>query len=337
MAATQIANVVVPEVFTSYVQLLSTEKSAFIQSGVVVEDPQFSEMLNGGGRTFNMPHWEDLADTEANVSSDALVGVSDAVPDLITSGQDISVRHNRNHSWSSADLAGQLAGSDPQDAIANRVAAYWVRQEQSYLINTLEGVFADNLANDSSDMINDVALPAGGTPTAVNLFSAEAFIDTQQTMGDAMDNLVACAMHSVVFSRAKKNNLIDFIPDSRGEVDIPFFQGLRVIVDDGMPAVANTGNVDYTTYFFGAGSIGRGTGSPKVSTEIDRFILAGDGGGQEVLVNRREFILHPRGIQWTDTTIAGQSPDNSELATTANWDRVFDRKLIRLAALVTNG
>ncbi len=337
MAATQIVDVVVPAQFSAYVQVLSTELSAFVRSGVVVQEEQFDQMLSGGGRIFDMPFYNDLANTEANVSSDALAGVDDAVPEKITTGQDKAIRHNRNQVWSSADLTGQLSGDDPQDAIVLRVADYWVRQQQSYLINMLAGVFADNVANDSGDMVVDIALGGAGTPTAVNLFSAEAFIDAQQTMGDAMDQLVAVAMHSVVFSRAKKNNLIDFIPDSEGSVDIPFFQGLRVILDDGMPTALVSGNIEYTTYFFGAGAIASGVGSPKVATEVDRFILAGKGGGQEVLVNRIEWILHPRGVAFQDASVAGQSPTNAELATATNWNRVFERKLIRLAALITHG
>jgi hypothetical protein len=33
----------------------------------------------------------------------------------------------------------------------------------------------------------------------------------------------------------QKNNLIDFIPDAEGHINIPTFLGRRVIVDDGMP------------------------------------------------------------------------------------------------------
>ena len=337
MALTQISDVVVPEIFTDYVQLLTAQKSAFIQSGVVELSPFLSELLAGGGQTFNIPLFNDLTDTESNVSSDEAVGGNDSTPLKTTTGQEIAVRHNRNQSWSSADLSAALAGADPMESIASRVSDYWVRQSQTMVISSIQGVIADNIANDSSDMINVISLAAGGTPTASNLFSAEAFIDTVQTMGDFGEDLVAVSMHSVVFRRAQKNNLIDFIPDARGEVNIATFLGRRVIVDDGMPAVANTGNVDYSTYLYGAGSVAAGIGTPRVATEVEREPKAGAGGGQEILYNRVEQIYHPRGLKFLVAGISGQSPTFAELQAAAQWDRVFERKLVKIAELRTNG
>lgn len=338
MALVQIADVVVPEVFTDYVQLLTAQKSAFVQSGVIETSPLLDSVLSGGGRTFNIPHFKDLLDTEANVSTDEAIGVNDAIPEKITTGQEIAQRHNRNQVWSAADLASALAGPDPMDAIASRVADYWVRQQQTFLISSLRGVFADNEANDGGDMINDIAIGGAGVVDATNLFSAEAFIDTIQTMGDFGDDLVAVAMNSVVFRRAQKNNLIDFIPDARGEVDIATFLGRRVIVDDGLPALSDGfGHTEFTTYLFGAGSVASGTGSPRVGTEVNREPLAGRGGGQEFLHSRIEWILHPRGTAWITGSQAGESPTNAEMVLAANWDRRFERKLVKLAELRTNG
>ncbi len=339
MALVQISDVIVPEIFAQYVVVESTALSAFVQSGVIVDDPALVAFLAGGGRTFDLPFWNDVADTEANISTDQAVGIADAVPEKITTGKQIVQRQNRNQAWSAADLTSALAGSDPIAVITSLVAGYWVRQEQLQLISSVQGVIADSIANDSSDMINVISLAAGGTPAATNFFSAEAVIDTIQTMGDHGANLAAISMHSVVFSRAKKNNLIDFIPDSENAAaaQIPFYNGLRVIVDDGMPAVANSGNIDYSTYLFGSGAFRRGVGSPRVPAEVERQALAGKGGGQEFLVSRQERSLHPTGTQWTASSMALESPTNAELALAANWDKVVDRKLIPVAELRTNG
>ncbi len=340
MALVQISDIIVPEIFAQYVVVESTALSAFVQSGVIVDDPALSAFLAGGGRNFDLPFWNDVADTLANISTDQAVGGgNDAVPEKITTGQQIVQRHNRNQSWSAADLTSALAGSDPISVITSLVAGYWMRQEQLQLIASVQGLIIDSIDNDASDMINIISLAAGGTPDATNFFSAEAVIDTVQTMGDHGANLAAISMHSVVFSRAKKNNLIDFIPDSENTAAaaIPFYNGLRVIVDDGMPAVANTGNIDYSTYLFGSGSVRRGIGTPRVPAEVERQALAGKGGGQEFLVSRVESALHPTGTQWTASSMALESPTNAELALAANWDKVVDRKLIAIAELRTNG
>jgi len=337
MAATQLSDLIVPEVFTGYVQLLSEEKSAFRNSGVLVDSPLLDQLLAGGARLFNVPHFRDLAQTESNVSSDN--PASNATPQNITTGQEIAQRHNRNQVWSSMDLNAALAGADPMEAIAALVSDYWVRQEQRMVISATQGIFADNEANDSGDMLVDIAIGAAGTVTAAHLFSAEAVIDAQQTLGDSQMDVGVIAMHSVVFTRAKKNNLIDFIPDARGEVDIPFFLGLRVVVDDGLPAVSDgNGHIEYSTYIYGGGVFARGVGSPRVPTEVDRAPLSGDGGGQEFLITRVEWSHHPRGFAWLAASQAGESPTNAELAAAANWDRRFpERKQVKVAELRTNG
>jgi len=336
MAATQLTDLIIPSVFAEYVQVLSAERSAFRNSGVLVDSAFISGLMDGGARLFNVPHFRDLAQTESNVSSDN--PAASATPLNITTGQEIAQRHNRNQVWSSMDLNEALAGADPMQAIANLVATYWIRQEQRMLISGVRGVIADNVANDAGDMVRNVALGIAGTPTAANLFSAEAFIDAQQTMGDAQGDLGVVAMHSVVFTRAKKNNLIDFIPDSTGVVDIPFFLGLRVVVDDGLPVVTVNGNPEYSTYLFGQGAILKGSRLPLNPVAVQREELTGNGGGQEILVSRVEWVHHPRGFAWLAGSQAGNSPTNAELILAANWDRRYpERKQIKIAELRTNG
>ena len=103
MAVTKIADVVVPQIFTPYKQQITEQKSALIQSGVVVRDPALDTMLAGGGLTFNTPSWKDLDNDEENASSDD-DGTS-SVPKKIGTATEISVRLSRNQSWSAMDLA----------------------------------------------------------------------------------------------------------------------------------------------------------------------------------------------------------------------------------------
>src|SRR5699024_3674039 len=100
--------------------------------------------------------------------------------------------------------------------------------------------------------------------------------------------------------------------------------GKRVIVDDGMPV---NGDV-FTSYIFGAGAFGLGNGGAPVPTETDRDSLA----GEDILINRQHFILHPRGVKFTDSSVTGKSPTNAELENQANWNRVYENKNIRIVA-----
>lgn len=328
---TKIADIVVPEIFTPYVQQLTEEKAQIIQSGILSVDPALTELMAGGGLTFNAPSWKDLDNDADNVSSDNDGATS--TPNKIGTLTEIAVRLSRNNSWSSMDLAAALAGEDPMAAIANRVAYYWARRLQAATVATMNGVIADNAANDSGDYTVDIS--GVSFVDGVTNFSAEAFLDAATTMGDSMGDLVAVIVHSVVYNRMQKNNLIDFIPDARGEVNIPTFLGRRVVVDDGMP---RTGNV-YDTWLFGAGALRLGNGSPKVPTEVDRVPAAGNGGGQEVLYSRIEWSIHPVGHAYVGTPASG-GPSNANtannLAAATSWNRVYaERKQIKFARLVT--
>lgn len=337
MAVTRISDVIVPEIFSSYIRKDTMEKTAIFRSGVIRNDPEMSSKLAGGGRTFNVPFWKDLDNTEAGIASDD-PAVS-ATPGNLTASKDVSVRQVRTRGWSTADLSGVLAGDDPMARIRERVSSYWDRQFQRVLVSTLTGVFLDNVANDASDMVNTIGTDAAGTPAAAELIGAEAILDTKQTMGDAAEALKVIIMHSVIYTRLQKLNLIDFVPDSEGHIKFAYYLGYLVVVDDGVRVDAGTNRPMYWTYLLGTGAIGFAESVNAITpVEVDRKPEQGNGLGVELLWTRRQFAMHPYGIKWTDASHAGQFPTNTELATAANWDRVYvERKQIPIAALRSNG
>lgn len=339
MAITQVSDVIVPSIFTPYVQQLTEEKTALISAGALVRDAALDSLLAGGGLTFNVPSWKDLANDTDNVSSDDAIGANDATPKNNSTSQEIAVRLSRNQLWQTSDLAGELAGSDPAASIANRVAYYRAQRLQAAFVATMKGVFANNALGSpgggatQNDMTNDIS--GSSFSDGVTNFSAEAFIDAAVTMGDSMGNLTLVMVHSVVYARMQKNNLIDFIPDSQGVVNIPTFLGRRVIIDDHMPVTSSV----YDTWLFGEGSVRLGMGNPKVPTETYRDPRAGNGGGAEILAHRWELVIHPVGNKYNGTTSKG-GPDNTAnsnmLAASGSWVRVFpERKQIRIARLIT--
>ncbi|HWV45498.1 MAG TPA: hypothetical protein VN039_05645 [Nitrospira sp.] len=333
---TQIADVVVPELFTPYVQQLTEQKSRLVQSGAITRDSVLDNDLMGGGLTFNEPSFKDLDNDADNIATDDPTAKS--TPFKTGSATEIQVRLSRNGSWSSMDLAGDLAGADPMMSIANRVAYYWTRREQAAFVATINGIFANNAtATDTHHTQNDMTHDISGASFAdgVTNFSAEAFIDATLTMGDSMDRLSMVMVNSVVYGRMQKNNLIDFIPDSEGKINIPTFLGRIVIVDDGVPYTAGV----FETWLFGAGAVRQGVGNPKTPTEVWRDPAAGNGSGQSFLYNRKELIFHPVGHAYVGTAPKG-GPDNTNaanmLAAATSWQRVFpERKQIRIARLKT--
>lgn len=317
MAGTTLSDVIVPELFTSYVIQRTMEKSALFSSGIVTNNAEFDRLASEAAPIHNMPYFEDLQGDSENVTED-----TDLTAKKITSNKDVSTTIRRAAMWSATDLSAALAGADPMAAIGDLVAGFWARDMQKELINILNGVFA------ATTMTNHVLDVSSGEGAAANI-SASVFIDGLQMLGDAQGNLTAVAMHSAVKSYLKKQNLITTQRDSNS-VEFETYQDRRVIVDDGCPV---SGGV-YTTYLFGNGAIAFGNGSPVgfVPTEIDRDKKKGS--GVDYLINRRTFILHPRGVQWTNSSRAAvESPTRAELANKANWKRVYEDKAIRLVAI----
>lgn len=218
------------------------------------------------------------------------------------------------------------------------------------MIATTMGVFADNDAAPAGgdthvqgDLTNSII--GGAFVDGVTNFNSDGYIDTVLTMGDSEDELGILLVHSVVFATMKKNNLIDFIPDSEGRVSIPTFQGAVVIKDDGMPNPSGTGAAAtaagiFHSWLFGAGAFHLGVGSAKVPVETDRDPKANNGGGEEELTSRVEWVIHPDGHAFKAASIPPGGPSNAvtvnNLGHADSWSRAApERKQIKIARLIT--
>lgn len=335
MATVRLTDVIIPEVYTSYSVVNSPEKTAFFESGIVVSNAMLNAKANEGGETINVPFWNDLDSSSApNLSNDNPAAIG--AVDKITSGTQIARVANLNKWYSAADLAGELAGSDPMQRINNRFGRYWQRQWQRRLIASCNGILADNITNDSGDMVISVAAEAIASQTALTKFTRANFTSAVYTLGDMATELTAIGVHSHVMKQMVDNEDIDYIPDAEGRLTIPTYMGLRVIVDDNFTVTAGTtSGFKYTSVLFGAGAFGYGEGSAKVPVEVERQGLQGNGGGVEYLGERKVWLLHPFGFQTTGTP-AAQSFSLAELALATSWDRVVERKNVPMAFLVTN-
>lgn len=313
---TRLEDVIQPEIFTPYTIQRTMELSELIQSGIIVNDPQFNQLASGENTIVNMPFWNDLTGDSEIMKDDG-----DLTPDKITASKDMARKHGRARAWGANGLSALLSGDDPMRAIGDLVASYWTRDMQKVLLATLDGIFKSQSMNAK---VHDITGETGEDA----LISGETFIDAGQVMGDAKDLLTGVMMHSAVEAYLAKRDLIEYVQESKQSERIPYFMNKRVIVDDSMPY--NTETKEATAYLFGQGAIALGNGShPRiVPTEIDRNRMSSS--GEDYLINRKLFILHPRGVQWTESSVSDVFPTNEEIATGTNWKRVFEPKAVRI-------
>lgn len=333
-AYTQIQDVIQPDTWLPYTVQRSVELSLLVQAGIVEADPQYDVLADAAGTTVNMPYWNDL-DGEDEVLSDQ----NPLSTGKITSSQDVAANHNRGKSWKHNDLAKIFSADDPAAVAATLVGDFWQRRTQALILSLLKGIFSIASMSSHLHAIHKVT----GTPGTDNYLQGLSWIDAAQRLGDRKDSLTATIMHSAVEAYLAKLNLIEWIQPSLGGERIRTFQGKRVIVDDGMPVdVVNSANV-YTTYMFGRNAIAWGTSSKYAQerpeggmgtwgAEFFREALAGNSG----MITRRRMIVHPRGIKWLGASQAGATATNAELATAANWVRVWDAKKIPMVAITHN-
>ncbi|MDF2608879.1 MAG: phage-related protein [Lachnospiraceae bacterium] len=315
---TRVQDVIQPEVFTPYAINRTMELSTLIQSGIAENSTEFNDLASGPNLTANMPFWNDL-EGDLEIMDDN----GESEPGSIGSDKDVARKLGFVKSYGANALASMLSGDDPMRAIADLFAAYWNRQYQGVLLSTMDGIFA---ATNMTDKIYDITGKSGDAA----LINGKSFLDANQLMGDAKDLLTGIMIHSATETHLAKNDLLEYRQDSQGSVRVPYFMNKRVIVDDSIAFDTSTGASE--GYLFGAGAIAWGNGHHKDIKETELVRNGLSLAGEDILVNRRLSILHPRGVKWVEPAdgLSKKFPSLAELATGTNWNRVYDPKKIRI-------
>lgn len=329
---TRLSDLIVPDVFVPYVIERTAVLSEFVRSGIVRRVPELDAALAGGGKVIDMPFWKDLTGNSEIVTSGGTASVG-----KITTALDKARRLLRQKGWGAEDIAGILAGADPMKAIGELVAGFWARDFQTTIISTLKGIFASSSMSGNS--IDKYA--ASGSVTDAHRLTSANIIAASQLMGDSRSKLTGMAMHSATEAALMEIDQIDYIRDSQGTLVMRDYKGLKIVVDDTLPTETINGQTVYHTFLFGEGAIGYGENTaPKpieggIGTwyqELSREALQ----GLSIMLNRRDLILHPRGVKFTDSSVALETPTNLELENGSNWERVYETKNVRLVRIRHN-
>jgi hypothetical protein len=332
---TILSDVIFRDELRDYITVNSVERTAFFESGILTSNSDMSTLLASPSNTFTIPWWVDLdASIESNYSNDVYTDI--AVPLSVHTDSMQARAAYLNEGFNCMNLVKNITNQDPLEFVAGRLLSYWRKVAQRRAIATTIGIYNDNVAGNGGDMVVD----AGGT------ISAAAIIRAKATMGDysgQLGGLSVIAMHSAVQTELQILNLIDFTPIADQIPEFGRFQGMRVVVDDGMPVIVGTPN-KYLSVIFGPGALGFAEETPpgEDGLEYERAPDRGNGGGAETLWTRRNFVMHPLGYSFTSATITGTptttrpiSASWADLALATNWTRKFARKQVPLAFITS--
>lgn len=323
--------------------------TALFDSGAVQENAVIRQMIASGSDVYTFPFYNLIGGNPENYDGETNITVDD------TSGTSQSgIVFGRAHGWKGQDFVVDFnSGANPMQQIASQVARYWQKQRQSILLKILSGVFSttDNTGGYQAKWkkhTTNLVVTTDTKPTAENKMGPTTVGDAiQQAVGDNLDVFSLAIMHSKVATNLAGLQLLTFrkYTDPSGierQLKIADFNGLTVIIDDGVPAKANAqagsskGVMDYTTYLFGLGAIQHAAAPVKTPVETHREPL--EKGGYDALITRLRETLHPNGFTFkVPASSYTHSPTDAQLAAAANWIIAADPKSIAMAQIITNG
>jgi hypothetical protein len=333
--ATLRSDIIVPEIFSAYVDEAVTTRSTFLQSGVI----QPLDILNAdeGGDYVNVPSWT------ANLSGDAevLTDSTSLTPGKIGAEKQICPVLHRGRAWEVRTLAALAAGDDPMAAIGRKVADYISHQQQKDVFAILKGVFGP-LTSNTTGALKALAIDSNATATTL---SPGKVAEARAALGDQGEKLSVIAMHSKVYYDLVERRAIDYVtaaearqtadaamPDafggsvagSFGEVNVPTYMGMRVLVSDDV----NTNGTEYASYLFTPGAMASGNQMGLV-TETDRDILA----LSDAMSVHWHNLYHPLGLSYKS---GGVNPSRATLETVTNWEQIYETKNLGIVSIVSN-
>lgn len=337
-----------PELFLmSWRNVADPTRTALFDSGAVQQNSQIRSLISNGSDLYTIPFYDIIGGDPDNYD-----GTADITVTATTGRSQTGVVYGRGHAWKSQDFVVDFnSGANPMVQIASQVDRYWQKQRQKILLAILKGIFATT--DDDGGYLNawknhttSLVVTTDTNPAGANMMGeATAAEAIQKAVGDNSNIFSLGVMHSKVALGLAKKELLEFrkYTDPQGiqrTLNIADYNGMTVLVDDGVPVEANAAAAskatDYTSYFFGIGAIQMAPAPVLNAVEMGRERL--EKGGYDYMVTRLRETQHPNGFTFKAPSVGyTKSPTNAQLEAAATWGIAVDPKTIPIVKVVTNG
>lgn len=314
--------------------------TALIDSGAVQNNDTIKGLIANGGDFYTIPFYSALTGTLLNYD-----GATDITATETTGKAQSGIVYGRMAAWSEKQFIRDYnSGADPMKQITSQTAKFWMKERQKILLKILSGVFSITGNANWTKHTKNIAATSTSVGDENKVGAATAAELMQEAVGDNSDIFSIAVMHSAVALNLAKQELLKFRTqtDATGmqrQLKIADWNGLTVIVDDGVPAATSSsasGAMEYTTYLLGNGAIQRADAPVTMPVETERDAKVK--GGTNYLITRIRETMHPNGFSFTKPSSSyTASPTDAQLAAKTNWSIVGDPKNIAMAQLITNG
>jgi hypothetical protein len=329
------------------------EQSKWIQSGVIQRNAALD--ARAGGTRVRVPFFDPIAPTETQILSNSTWGGGGGylVPANVTADEQVMTLLHRGFAYAADDLSKLGSGADPLAHVRDQLTAAINKLKTSTLAAQLLGLFggiagAGVLGPNQSDK-SFAGVP--GSMTESNFLNVANVVSAKALLGERGDEMDSIAMHSNVAYYLQQVGMLTFSTSALSasgavtwgaggvgvrSTEVPFFAGLRVVIDDQLTYLAggtSTHAVKYPVYLFKSGVVSEGV-QQDLRLAADRNILS----MQDVLAVDYHYGYHITGTKWA---AAGDNPTNAattgNLADTASWNLVFSTtKMVPVARLLVN-
>lgn len=318
--------------------------TALYDSGAVQANATIQGIIANGGDFYTIPYYSVLTGTVQNYD-----GATDITATSPTGKSQNGIVYGRAAAWSENQFVRDYnSGADPMRQITSQTAKFWAKERQKILIAILKGVFSVTGNAGWTKHTLDICTTGGAGSASVtdaNKVGASTAAELiQQAVGDNSGIFSVAVMHSAVALNLAKIEQLTFRTqtDANGmqrQLRIADWNGLTVIVDDGVPveeSTDSTGAMEYTTYLLGTGAIQRADAPVTMPVETSRDAMTD--GGTNYLITRIRETMHPNGFSFKKPSSGyTASPTDAQLSAAANWSIIADPKTIAMAKLVSNG
>jgi hypothetical protein len=348
-----------PQAFGRYIETIpKTRLNELIKSRALQASGQIRQAFQGQTGTVYavIPMYGRLDGAPTNYD-----GATDITATGTTTYEQGVVAIGRAKAWGELDFSEDVTGGAGfMSNVARQVSEYWEDVDQDTLLSVIKVIFSIT-GTENLKFVNSHTYDISGQADAKNQVVGAATLNTaiQQASGDRKNKFRLVVMHSAVATNLENLKLLEYMKqtDANGierQLTLGSWNGRAVLIDDGMPALdipeipasgnnpAVPGYTKYTTYILGEGAFYHENMGAEVPYEMWRNPQ--EKGGLTQLITRQRKVFAPYGISFTKSSMASNSPTNSELENGANWTLVndgsgkfIDHKAIAIARIISRG
>lgn len=327
------------EVFADMMQEQDFWRNEIAASGIVQQDGTIMDLIGTKGNVATIPIYKPLNVHDENMAALNNDGLTDNVPVEISGDKQTCMLIQRMKAFKAKDFTKELTGADPLGLIKNKIANYYTQVWEVELMNIANAILG---VAGLADHITDLSVTEG-TVADANMINETTMIDAEQAaLGDMAGGLGLAIMHSKIFAKYKKLQLVDYDKYVVGgaikkDIMLPTINGKAVLVTDYYTVDnAVSGFPVFKTYLFGEGaflSADKKNYENQYTTNYDPETSA----GIDKFYTKQGKVLHPNGLSLAVDNIEKESPTQAELGATANWSLKFNSKNVKMGMIKSNG